>query len=315
MKKSGALLILGPPLTAHAPLSKICSYFFGNAMTSFLGHAAYAVTQPLVTLPVFGRIWAPEWSGFVIAYSGFQLVGMLTAGFNEASPNATPYSKFAKEKQVAMIQSRLGMLIIYTPAFVIGLYLGLKNAGTGTDRFCLFNACITAHFFKRMTEVLFLHVYSGKMEAGKAMTIISCSYAFNTFMVNRFAGGIPAHGFDESSKAIGLLMFFAGQGINMYHHWLLANLRSSKSDKELSKQPRYVTPVGGFFSLVTAPHFLGELIAWYGLATLSQHIVVWFLCGFMTSYLTGRAYATTKYYREKIEDYPKERGHIFPFIF
>jgi steroid 5-alpha reductase family enzyme len=147
------------------------------------------------------------------------------------------------------------------------------------------------------------------------MATISGSYAFNCYMANRFTAGIPADGFDDSSKNVGLLLFLAGQGINCYHHWLLAQLRTKKPDSDAKKQQRYVTPVGGLFAWVSAPHFLGELVAWYGLATLSQHAELWFLSGFMTSYLTGRAYATTQYYKEKIEDYPKERGHIWPFIF
>ena len=58
---------------------------------------------------------------------------------------------------------------------------------------------------------------------------------------------------------------------------LLAQLRTTKTGGDDAKdkaQKRYVTATGGLFGLVPAPHFFGELVVWYGMATLSQHAVL-----------------------------------------
>jgi hypothetical protein len=68
---------------------------------------------------------------------------MLVVGFKEAGDDKTGYSKFAKpeEKTGPQIGSKLGMFIIYMPAALLGLYLGVTNSGT--ERYGLFNTWCT----------------------------------------------------------------------------------------------------------------------------------------------------------------------------
>jgi protein-S-isoprenylcysteine O-methyltransferase Ste14 len=91
------------------------------------------------------------------------------------------------------------------------------------------------------------------------------------------------------------------------------------SDRTLLRLRRtgyYHIPRGGFFNMVSMPHYLGELVEWCGfciacnfsLASLS--FVAWTACN-----LIPRALAQHKWYQEKFkEDYPRERMAIIPFI-
>ena len=78
---------------------------------------------------------------------------------------------------------------------------------------------------------------------------------------------------------------------------------------------RYVVPHGGLFTMIACPHYLFEIISFWGLSLISQDIVGVFLTFPVMGNLTGRSIATTKYYLSKLEDYPKTRKHLIPLFF
>ena len=65
----------------------------------------------------------------------------------------------------------------------------------------------------------------------------------------------------------GLVAFAVGQLGNLYHHVELARMRKGGKASE-----RYVMPTGGLFDLVTMPHYLFEITAWFGLAIVTQQV-------------------------------------------
>lgn len=273
-----------------------------------------------LALPWLGALTLPATTS-ECAYVGFRALFLLS-GLQEArASTATPYSKFAHGKSVTTVSvsSRFGMFVIYAPAAALSLYL--RNAASPTeplsDRAILVNGLIFLHFAKRVGEVLFVHVYSGSMDLGKATAIISTAYIVDTFMTNQFVGQLSVP--NPNLVVPGVAMFVLGQGVNAYHHYLLSRLRTgavaegegeTKGGAEGSS--KYKTPRGGLFESTTCPHFAGEVVAWFGIALLSQHVGTWLLAAGMTSYLAGRAYSTTQWYRTKLEDYPPGRAHMFP---
>jgi len=74
-------------------------------------------------------------------------------------------------------------------------------------------------------------------------------------------------------------------------------------------------PNGGLFNFVTCPHFFFELLVWFGIAVASQQVGALGTAVGMSSYLTGRALATRKWYIAKMADYPRDRKAILPFLF
>jgi len=108
-------------------------------------------------------------------------------------------------------------------------------------------------------------------------------------------------------------LFGVGIAGNLYHHYLLANLRDSKN----TDGPKYVAPKGGLFNYVAAPHYFFELLGWLGIAVVAQQMNAYLVFVCMTSYLAGRAYSQNGWNRSKFSesDWPASRKNVIPFIF
>jgi very-long-chain enoyl-CoA reductase len=106
----------------------------------------------------------------------------------------------------------------------------------------------------------------------------------------------------------GIALFLIGIIGNFYHHYLLSKLRG-KGEKE------YKIPKGGLFDYVICPHYLFEIIAFYGFSFISQTLYGFSFALGTTFYLLGRSYATRRWYLSKFEDFPKNVKAIIPFFF
>ena len=96
---------------------------------------------------------------------------------------------------------------------------------------------------------------------------------------------------------------------NLYHHYLLANLRKPG-------EKSYKVPRGGLFEYIAALYYLFEIITWIGIAIVSQHLVNVFAVFAMLMYLAQRSKAQTEWNRTKLKDkYPVDRKHLITFIF
>lgn len=111
-------------------------------------------------------------------------------------------------------------------------------------------------------------------------------------------------------------LFLIGEIGNFYHHYLLAQLRTSKLNPKMEGK-KYIAPRGGLFQFVAAPHYLFELLAWYGIALISEHSNAFLVAISMTSYLSGRAKAQNEWNRSKFTkiEWPTSRHNIVPFLF
>ena len=261
----------------------------------------------LLEIPSLGPIAAP--SGIVEYGITALQIGAIATSFSHESSQPTLYSKFAAAKDGELenpIPTRNGMIRIYAPsAIVAALFMAAPFTQSTLAAPLLF-----VHFSKRLLEVLAVHNYSGSMPATQA-NFIGTYYALVTLLVASLA--LPLDQVDPDIQKIGLALFCVGTLGNFYHHFLLASLRS---DKSASSSKRYVPPQGGLFSLVAAPHYLFETIAWLGIAFAAQQTNAFLVCFSMASYLAGRATATNAYYMEKFteEEWPRSRKAIVPGI-
>jgi len=106
----------------------------------------------------------------------------------------------------------------------------------------------------------------------------------------------------------GIVIFVVGIVGNFYLHYLLSNLRG-KGEKE------YKIPKGGLFRLVICPHYLFEIIVFYGIFFISQTFYAFSFAIGTTLYLLARSYSTRKWYLSKFEDFPKNVKAVIPFVF
>mmetsp|Transcript_52574 Transcript_52574/g.125550 ORF Transcript_52574/g.125550 Transcript_52574/m.125550 type:complete len:273 (+) Transcript_52574:81-899(+) len=256
------------------------------------------------------------------------------SNFKAEQEKATPYSKFAnlgQEKGKWILHGRAGMLVLYllptiwctrvalttwSEAFPGGLGDSTVSdiASSSLMRSAVIAAMYASHFGKRELEVLFVHNYSGSggMLGGLAVAI-SMFYSLHAALVMSFQRTVPATAYSGTLATVtfiaGLALFLAGEAGNFYHHFLLAQLRRSGSDKS------YHVPQGGLFSLVAMPHYFCELFVWLGIALVASQFNAFCACILTGGYLCGRAKTTTEWYLTKVPNYPSDRRHIIPFIF
>lgn len=107
---------------------------------------------------------------------------------------------------------------------------------------------------------------------------------------------------------IGIPLFLLGIAGNFYHHYLLSKLRSNG-------EKQYKIPQGGLFSLVICPHYLFEILEFWGISCISQTLYAFMFTMGTTIYLIGRSYATRKWYDSKFQDFPKDIKALIPYIF
>ncbi|MCI22258.1 3-oxo-5-alpha-steroid 4-dehydrogenase family protein, partial [Trifolium medium] len=94
---------------------------------------------------------------FVTAMSVITVVSLANAGFNEVKGKHFNYSKFwnvnnaIAKKQMKTLSSKNGMLLSYTPAFLVGgaSFLVFPNE---SFRSIILQGAVTVHFFKRVFE-------------------------------------------------------------------------------------------------------------------------------------------------------------------
>jgi len=228
--------------------------------------------------------------------------------------SAMPYGKFAAalqaDKKENMIPSRVGMLIIYVPALVVSsLYIGIAGSTRWLPEY---SANVAAwmtmlHFLKRTLETLFLHKYSGSTSESAAK-MIGFAYASQAAMVCGTSTSSPC----EMSLWISTTLFSIGIVGNFYHHYLLANLRSTKYVGS-----RYVAPRGGLFQFVAGPHYLFELIGWLGIAVVSEQITPYLIFGGMVGYLSARSANQNSWNNTRFseKEWPTSRRNLIPFLF
>jgi len=271
-----------------------------------------------------------------LSITALQCLNLLSAANEVSSP--TPYSKFGPQTSSATaLPSRSAMLLIYAPAAVTSAaFFGVAPATNGRE--ALVAAMLFAHFGKRVLEVLFVHVYSGAAD-GRISAFIGTFYALVAALICKMQATVPASLYAAPAATTvlpaALALFVVGQAGNLYHHRLLAKLRTnSKSTLSTQvpptsttpsamqevpaskKQSAYVLPVGGLFDYCTMPHYLFEIIAWAGLALVTMQLNAFLVCAGMASYLSGRSVATTHWYKSKLGDvWPAQRRHLVPFVF
>lgn len=225
--------------------------------------------------------------------------------------NASSPSSSSQKQRFSSVSSRTGMLCLYTPAFLAASASFFLSPSQDL-RFLLLKSALSLHFFKRIFEVLFIHKYSGEMASDAAFTISSGYFSSAALVLysQSFTLGLPGPGLDL--KFYGVVMFVVGIVGNMYHHVLLAKLRK---EGEGGGKKEYKIPKGGLFGEVICPHYMFEILVFWGFFMISQTIYSMSLAMSTTFYLVGRSYATRRWYLSKFDDFPKHVKALIPFVF
>ncbi|KAF0907951.1 hypothetical protein E2562_022337 [Oryza meyeriana var. granulata] len=262
-------------------------------------------------------LYPPPASAFVAAASVVQFAAMAKAGLGELRGEHLAYSKFwqvvagkqqKKQGGGALLTSRQGMLVAYVPALVVAAASFAVPGVVEGVRTQLLSAVLTVHFLKRVLEVLFIHQYSGSMPFNTAVSISSSYFLITTTMIytQHLTAGLPDPPLDLLYP--GVVVFAVGIAGNFYHHFLLSRLRTKGGDKA------YKIPTGGLFGLVTCPHYLFEIVGFFGFAMIAQTAHAFAIASGSAAYLAGRSCATRRWYESKFEDFPASIKALVPYV-
>ncbi|KAJ7534404.1 hypothetical protein O6H91_13G092800 [Diphasiastrum complanatum] len=229
------------------------------------------------------------------------------------------------------LPGRIGFVILYLPSCIAALLflgqklgyldlalvlnrLGLQGWANELYRYAGLNLRVLAvtlavaiHFGKRVLEAIFLHRFSGEIDIG---TCVFISSTYLTVAIHIFYAQEISRFLDDPSTNLfwlGLPLFWLGICGNFYHHYLLANLRKNG-------QNVHMLPHGGLFEYVACPHYLFEIIGFWGIALLSQTTTGLAVAVFVSLYLTSRSLSTREWYLKKIDGFPRDRKALIPFL-
>src|SRR5262245_24404745 len=209
------------------------------------------------------------------------------------------YSKFRRGKGISM---RLGTLIFDGIPLLFAIGYATTLAGIATPIQRIMTILFVLHFGKRCFEALFVHRYSGPIDLFSVFQITGfyCLAVWLGLFTTASVTQAP-----DTITWIGLATFAAGTVINAYHHVLLANLRARGSSE-------YVLPRGGLFNVIVCPHYLGELLAWLGIALVSRQLAMYIWFFGETAYLLIRSRNTLKWYRARFPQLPANVRGLLP---
>ncbi|MFQ6655564.1 hypothetical protein Gotur_026067, partial [Gossypium turneri] len=173
-----------------------------------------AIPPPMVLQIVFPP------SLVLTAASVLNLISSAILGVLETRGIHMKYSKFFDASSTKIkVGSRVGMLLLYTPAFLVGV-ASFWLFPDGDFRFLLLKSAITIHFLKR--------IFEGLLEPWIDL------------------------------KCPGIVLFLIGISGNFYHHFLLSKLRTKGSkDYKVPKRglfelvicPHYLFEILGFLGI------------------------------------------------------------------
>ncbi|ORX53996.1 hypothetical protein DM01DRAFT_1305444 [Hesseltinella vesiculosa] len=248
-------------------------------------------------------MYLPLLSLNTLAWCTAAFIGGTFLVLREANPSTQMgYSKFASLKSKSLtIPSQWGMLLIYAPSLIGSIGIWWWSHHRKSLPHVQFLSLFTfLHFTKRIYEVLFVHRYSGKSVLADAL-VISSSYLSFTVIQWHFATLVPASSVDRPQLVLGAILFFIGEGINLYHHSLLSQLRRGGSKD-------YKIPRRGLFKYVWCPHYLGEIISFMAMTLLSQHAIVFVYELMAAAYLGVRAKQTQRWYKQRFQLSPTDQA-------
>ena len=229
------------------------------------------------------------------------------------------YSKFVSESAKTILPSRLAMLIIYLPAFLVSLSFALfapsynfSYASSERAKMIVLSLMVV-HFAKRCLEVLFVHKYSGSIPID-SMVPISITYSLVSLSLLYLQSSVNVT--YDTISTLGLAVAVLGMTGNLIHHIQLAQLRSHGSSSSSSKQgSRYAPPHGLLFDYSVCPHYLFEILEWIGFALVSRTLGSYFVAFAFASYLMTRSFRTLQWYKQNVPNFMSNQTALIPFVF
>ncbi|XDV42030.1 hypothetical protein PO909_010782 [Leuciscus waleckii] len=184
----------------------------------------------------------------------------------------------------------------------------------------LLQVLLWVHSFRRLLECLFVSVFSNGV-----IHIVQYAFGMGYYVLLGLtvlclnaslpqSGAVPLFKQLTWYHVIGTLLFI---GASLLQHWslsLLAKMRTDNSGKV--KTLAHKMPCGGWFELVSCPHYLAELLIYVAMSVCCgcSSLTWWLVILYVLYNQALAAQLCHDYYRSKFETYPRQRKAFIPFV-
>ena len=221
-----------------------------------------------------------------------------------------PYGRHIKDGWGIKIPARLGWIVMESPCVILMVVLALIIKEQLEMIHKIFLCIWLTHYIHRT----FIYPFVIEMTNPK----MPISIALSAFFFNIINVSIQAFGIFYFTKysddwltspafIIGLSVFLFGMFINIKSDYIINSMKKNKG-------PGYHIPDQFLYKYLSAPNYFGEIIEWLGWAILTFSVSGFVFLIWVIANLFPRAIAHHKWYKDKFENYPKERKAIIPGI-
>ncbi|XP_061193834.1 3-oxo-5-alpha-steroid 4-dehydrogenase 2-like isoform X1 [Saccostrea echinata] len=224
-----------------------------------------------------------------------------------------PYGRYTRPGWGCLLPAKLAWFLQELPSFVVPLVVLSRWRSDesvnihGNNKILI--GCFLVHYFHRT------FIFPLRIRGGKPIPLFPFMAAVFFCSVN---GALQTYGillpnteihywFQKARFCLGIMLFFTGMYINIRSDNLLTSLRKEK-------EGTYQTPRGFLFEYVSGANFLGEIVEWIGFSVACNNLPSLAFAVFTLCNIGPRAFHHHRFYREKFEDYPKDRKALIPFV-
>lgn len=191
----------------------------------------------------------------------------------------------------------------------------LNLDGQYGSKHILLSLMLLVHVIRRFYESTFVAVQN-KHESRMHVTHMILGYFFytNLTLLILHSGVTRETNMSPLLLTSGSLIFALGSYIQYSSHITLAQARQLSRKQ---KSGEYCLPTGGFFTYVSCPNYLGEIIIYLGFAIVSSFDINFMsLLAFVTALHLQTAYTSHEWYKYHFAtSFPSTRRALIPFIF
>ena len=222
---------------------------------------------------------------------------------------SAPYGRHAREGWGPTLDTRIGWLVMETPAPLLFLLLFLAGSNVRSPTLLVFLCMWQAHYIHRaFIYPLTLNGATRRMP----LFVVASGMLFNTvnaYLNGRYlftlSAGYPAQWLSDPRFIVGATLFIGGYVLNRYSDRTLRTQRFRTGQ-------RYCLIDKGIFRYICCPNYLGEILIWVGWA-----VATWSLAGlsfavWAAANLLPRARTHLQWSRDYFKDYPAGRKAVLP---
>lgn len=221
-----------------------------------------------------------------------------------------PYGRHIERGWGIEISARKGWIFMESPVFfLMPLYFFLAGDLDNKVQIIL-TILICLHYLNRS---FIWPIRSESLKKNIPLSVVFSAFFFNIF--NAIFQGTSLFVFIQYPNnwiysvpfICGFILFIVGFFINFKSDEIIIQLKKEKGEG-------YFIPKGFLYSRISCPNYLGEFIEWLGWALMTYSLAgfVFFLWTLFN--LVPRAISNHKWNLENIDEYPKDRKAVLPYL-